>query len=397
MYQISWAFYVHQTIPVSQGNLLPLTGAFRMQESFEILSSTGNYTVVVGTDLLTGVVAQYSDAIFMIDERLEAVLPATIARRIVIIANENNKSLECMPDVILKMRTLGANRTSHLVAIGGGVIQDIATFTASTYMRGIKWTYMPTTLLGVTDSCIGGKSSINVMGYKNLIGNFYPPVDILIDMAFIHTLNEEQVVGGLFEAAKICYARGYQQFLEYLNESPSFPMGSDNAQRVIVHVLKTKKWFIETDEFDQNERLLLNFGHTFGHALEAGTNFGITHGIAVGIGMVVAVEYAKIATLLSPTGISRAEHLIAHVKSMLGEGLKNVMASPPEIDLALVMEKFNNDKKHRAEFYRMVVPKEDGDLELISETKTDAILNRIRLSYQQGLSEIGYLNYQRID
>lgn len=368
-----------------------------MQESFEILSSTGNYTVVVGTDLLTGVVAQYSDAIFMIDERLEAVLPATIARRIVITANENNKSLECMPDVILKMRTLGANRTSHLVAIGGGVIQDIATFTASTYMRGIQWTYMPTTFLGMTDSCIGGKSSINVMGYKNLIGNFYPPQDILIDMAFINTLNEEQVAGGLFEAAKICYARGYHQFLDYINQSPMFPMDPDNAQRVIVHVLKTKKWFIETDEFDQNERLLLNFGHTFGHALEAGTSFGITHGIAVGIGMVVAVEYAKIAALLTPTGISRAEHLIGHVKSMLGEGLKNVMANPPAIDLALVMEKFNNDKKHRADFYRMVVPKEDGELELISESKTEAVSNRIRLAYQLGLSEIGYLNCQPID
>jgi 3-dehydroquinate synthase len=370
---------------------------FRMQESFEILSSTGNYTVIAGTDLLVQVIAQYSDAIFMVDERLESVLPASITKRILIKANENTKSLEFMPEVILKMREAGANRTSHLVAIGGGVIQDIATFTASTYMRGIQWTYMPTTFLGMTDSCIGGKSSINVLGYKNLIGNFYPPVDILIDMTFINTLNEEQVVGGLFEAAKICYARGYQQFLEYLNESPAFPMSPENAQRLIVHVLKTKKWFIETDEFDQNERLLLNFGHTFGHALEAGTNFGITHGIAVGIGMVAAVEYAKIAALLSPTGISRAEHLIAHVKSMLGDDLKNVMANPPEIDLALVLEKFNNDKKHRTEFYRMVVPKEDGELELISQTKTDAILNRIRLAYQQGLSEIGYLNYQLID
>ena len=174
-------------------------------------------------------------------------------------------------------------------------------------------------------------------------------------------------------------------------------MSPENAQRLIVHVLKTKKWFIETDEFDQNERLLLNFGHTFGHALEAGTNFGITHGIAVGIGMVAAVEYAKIAALLSPTGISRAEHLIAHVKSMLGDDLKNVMANPPEIDLALVMEKFNNDKKHRTDCYRMVVPKEDGELVLMSESKSDAVLNHIRLAYQLGLSELGYLNYQLID
>lgn len=364
-----------------------------MQESFDISSSTGNYNVVAGANLLERVIAQNSAAIFMVDERLESILPEFVTKRILIKANENTKSLECMPEIILKMREAGANRTSHLVAIGGGVIQDIATFVASTYMRGIKWTYMPTTLLGMADSCIGGKSSINVLGYKNLIGNFYPPVDVLIDMAFIKTLNEEQVVGGLYEAAKICYARGYQQFQEYLNESPSFSMNSDNAQRVIVRALKTKKWFIETDEFDQNERLLLNFGHTFGHALEAGTDFGITHGIAVGIGMVVAVEYAKKSSLLSPVGISRAEHLIQHVKSMLGDGLENVIANPPKIDLALIMEKFNNDKKHRTELYRMVVPKGDGELELISEPITDTVQNRIKSAYQAGLLEIGYTNY----
>lgn len=364
-----------------------------MQESFDISSSTGNYNVVLGTNLLDQVIAQHNSAIFMIDERLENVLPATVTKRILIKANETSKSLECMPEVILKMRELDANRTSHLVAIGGGVIQDIATFVASIYMRGIPWTYMPTTLLGMADSCIGGKSSINMLGYKNLVGNFYPPVDVLIDMAFIETLNEEQVVGGLFEAAKICYARGYPQFLAYLQESPAYPMKSDNAQRVIARALQTKKWFIETDEFDQNERLLLNFGHTFGHALEAGSDFGITHGIAVGIGMVVAVEYAKKAQLLSPIGVTRAEHLIQHVKSMLGDGLKNVIANPPKIDLVLIMEKFNNDKKHRTDVYRMVVPTGDGELVLISEAKTDAVRSNIELAYQAGLANIAYPNY----
>lgn len=361
-----------------------------MQESFNISCSSGNYSVVLGANLLMNVIAEHSDAIFMIDKRLESVLPNSITKRVVIEANEVNKSLEFMPEVILKLRELGANRTSHVVAIGGGVIQDIATFVASIYMRGIPWTYMPTTLLGMADSCIGGKSSINMLGYKNLVGNFYPPVDVLIDMAFIDTLNEEQVVGGLFEAAKICYARGYAEFLAYLQESPAYPMQPDNAQRVISRALQTKKWFIETDEFDQNERLLLNFGHTFGHAIEAGSDFGITHGIAVGIGMVVAVEYAKQAQLLTSLGIDHAEHLISHVKSMLGDGLRNVVANPPKIDLELIMEQFNNDKKHRTELYRMVVPKGDGELVLISAPKTEIVRSDIELAYQAGLAAIGY-------
>jgi len=364
-----------------------------MQESFNIASSTGNYCVFVGSNLLEQVIEQNLDAIFMIDERLEYVLPAIITKRILIKANENSKSLECMPTVIVEMTKAGANRTSHLIAIGGGVVQDIATFVASIFMRGIRWAYMPTTMLGMADSCIGGKSSINNLGYKNLVGNFYPPEEVFVDMNFINTLNEEQVIGGLCEAAKICFARGYEEFLQYLQENPIFPISSDNAQRVVVHALKTKKWFIEEDEFDQNQRLLLNFGHTFGHALEAGTDFGISHGISVGLGMIIAMEFSKSSDLLTPVGINRAEHLIDHVRNIFGNDLNNIIPNPPIIDLDLIMEKFNNDKKHRTGIYRIVVPKADGQLELISEPKDDAVRNRIRSAYEVGLRAIGYPNF----
>ena len=361
-----------------------------MQESFDIVSSSGAYNVTAGEGLLEQVITEHPDAIFMVDQRLAEFLPASISRRILVEATESNKSLERMPELILQLRELGANRSSHLVAIGGGVIQDIATFAASVYMRGIPWTYMPTTLLGMADSCIGGKSSINMLGYKNLVGNFYPPERVLIDMRFLATLNADQVVGGLFEAAKICYAKGYKDFLAYLNESPMFPLDPDSAQRLIVRSLKTKKWFIETDEFDQKERLLLNYGHTFGHALEAGTDFGISHGVAVGVGMVVAVEFAKQTNLLTLLGESHSSNLIDHVRSMIGEGLVAVMKSPPSVNLALVMEKFNNDKKHRTESYRMVVPQADGGLELISVPRTDAVRGQIEAAYLSGLRLIGY-------
>ena len=361
-----------------------------MQESFDIHSSTGSYHVVVGENLLAGVIADYPDAIFIVDAHLTEFLPKSISKLILIEAKESSKSLERMPEIILKMREAGANRASHMVAIGGGVIQDIATFTASIYMRGILWTYLPTTLLGMTDSCIGGKSSINTLGYKNIVGNFYPPKDVRIDMIFIKTLNTDQVVGGFYEAAKICYARGYENFLSYLAESPGYPISVGNAQRVIMLALKTKKWFIETDEFDQKERLLLNFGHTFGHAIEAGTDFGISHGLAVGVGMVVAVKYAKQTGLLSEQGAARTAHLIDHVKSIMGEGLVSVLAMPPSIDLSMVMEKFDNDKKHRTNAYRVVLPKADGGLELISVPRTDTVRNQIRVAYAAGLKDIAY-------
>lgn len=361
-----------------------------MQESFEVSASAGSYKVLVGRGLLGGLVADKPKTIFMVDEYLAPFLAIPADRQILVRASEENKSLECMSEVVIKMRELGANRATHLVAIGGGVIQDVATFTASIYMRGISWTYMPTTLLSMADSCIGGKSSINVLGYKNLVGNFYPPKDVVVDVDFVRTLDAEKIVGGLFEAAKICYARGYEDFQNYLAEGPSAHMSLEVVQKVIVRSLQTKTWFIETDEFDQKERLLLNFGHTFGHAIEAGTNFGVSHGIAVGIGIMVAVEYAKKRQWLSPEGLGRTAILTAHIQSLLASEGKAVVEKPPVIDLHLALEKFNNDKKHLSDVYRMVCPRGDGGLELMSETKSDEVRADIAWAYERALTAIGW-------
>jgi len=361
-----------------------------MQESFDVFASGSNYRVIVGRCLLDKLIARHSDAIFLVDEYLAPDLPVPNSRMISVKATESNKSLECMSEMILKLRELGANRSSHLVAVGGGVIQDIATLSASIYMRGIHWTYMPTTLLGMADSCIGGKSSINVQGYKNLVGNIYPPTEVIIDVDFVATLDAEQIVGGLFEAAKICYARGCQEFQSYLSERVSKEIFVDNVHPLIVRSLRAKKWFIETDEFDKKERLLLNFGHTFGHAIEAGTNFGVSHGIAVGLGMMVAVEYAGKKNWLSQTGIDLTASLTKHVKSMLGKGSDCIVTPPAAIDLKLINEKFNNDKKHLSEFYRLVCPLRDGELELVTVTRSDDVRSDILLAYVSVFKEIGW-------
>ena len=359
-----------------------------MQESFEISASSGSYPVTVGIDLLSQVLIDNPNAIFIVDKILEPRLPPSVTKRIVIEAIEANKSLEFAPHVIKELRKLGADRTSHLVAIGGGIIQDVTTFAASIFMRGVPWTYMPTTLLSMVDSCIGGKSSINAAGYKNLVGNFYPPGKVLVDVSFITTLDAEMIVGGLFEAAKICYASSYPGFLAYLAQEPSCPMTPEQAQRVILQSLRTKKWFIEVDEFDQKERLLLNFGHTFGHAMEAGTDFGISHGIGVGIGMLVANEYAKHHGNLTDNGLACIDHLGSHVKKLLGAGASRVQANPPVIDLGLVMDKFDHDKKHHPGTYRIIVLRGDGGLELISVPKSDKVRRDIVSAFEAALGQI---------
>lgn len=358
-----------------------------MPESFEITTSSSHYPVSVGNGILAGVLDTHTDAIIFIDERLNHVLSGKRANVIRVAATEKNKSLEQAAPIITKLRELGANRSTHVLAIGGGIIQDIVTFVTSIYMRGIPWSYLPTTLLGMVDSCIGGKSSINVSGYKNLIGNFYPPTKVVIDLDFLKSLNAEQIVGGLCEAIKICYARSMEQFAAYLADAPTITMTPSQAKRIVVQSLRAKQWFIEIDEFDQKERLLLNFGHTFGHALEAGTEFRITHGIAVGIGMVVAEEYAKQHTLLTSKGAENSSHLAVHVLALLKE-LPQLANELRNLDSNLIIEKFDNDKKHHADQYRLVLPIGNGGLELLSISRTDRSRADIRNAYHTAIQRL---------
>lgn len=361
-----------------------------MPRSFEVSSSTGSYTVSVGAGVLEQAAREHPQALYVVDERLIGSLPAGVSDPIVVEAVESNKSLEHAPEIIIALRSRGANRTTHLIVVGGGIIQDVATFAASIFMRGIAWTYLPTTLLGMVDSCIGGKSSINVTGYKNLVGNFYPPEAVMIDPAFTQTLDAEMIVGGLFEAAKICYARSYDDFLDYLSQGPDSPIRLDAVERVILKSLQTKQWFIEIDEHDNKERLLLNFGHTFGHALEAATDFGVSHGMAVGVGMLIACEFARAGTLLSATGLSRTDHLCAHVHDLLGKVAASGQFEPPLVDLASVLDKFEHDKKHRPDGYRVVLPRGDGALDLMTESRTGATRQALASAYESVITALGW-------
>ncbi|OIQ92741.1 3-dehydroquinate synthase [mine drainage metagenome] len=339
-----------------------------MSVTFEIASSSGAYGIVVGESLLDSLVREAGAATTILADAVFGNAPelGAAAGKIEVLACEDNKSLEEIAPLIVRMRELGVHRRSHLVAVGGGIIQDIATFLASIYMRGIRWTYAPTTLLAMVDSCVGGKSSINVAGYKNLVGNFYPPQQIVIDLAFLKSLGTQQIVDGLCEAVKICYARGEAEFDAYLADAGAIGtrLEADTAKRVIERSLKAKKWFIEIDEFDKAERLLLNFGHTFGHAIESASHFRISHGVAVGIGIMVAQAYALQNGMLSPRGVARVERLVAYIRGLLAE-LGDLPQDVRALDPDVVLQKFDSDKKHQAEHYRVVVPAEDGDLTLI--------------------------------
>ena len=173
-----------------------------------------------------------------------------------------------------------------MVTFGGGVLQDISGFIASTIYRGVKWIFFPTTLLAQADSCIGSKTSINFEKSKNLIGTFYPPDKIYIDTNFLNTLKNDYFYSGVGEIIKFHLMADYKryQLLKKFLASPNLKK-SNILKKIIKSTLLIKKSYFEGDELDLGRRNLLNYGHTLGHALESASNFKIPHGQAVIIGM----------------------------------------------------------------------------------------------------------------
>lgn len=335
-----------------------MSGSFE----FNIHSKVKSYRVVVGTDIAR-VQIERSRSILICDDVLPAHYPWLQREACIRIhAREDLKTLDTVGILVEQLRKHGATRGTRITAAGGGIIQDVTTFAASCYMRGIGWDYVPTTLLGMVDSCIGGKSSINVGSYKNIVGNFFPPDVVWVDTRFCSTLSSTQVVEGICEAVKICYASRGDAFERYLALTASGDFLHDQAllANVIGLTLSTKKAFIEEDEFDNGIRLLLNFGHTFGHALEGASGYRISHGIAVGLGMLASFAFSEAQGLIDRS-CARASKLCAHLRWLLKQvpGLDAELARIPSDDL---LRHFDSDKKHTAERYAVIAYDAQGAL-----------------------------------
>jgi len=203
-------------------------------------------------------------------------------------AVESNKSLERMPDYVTYLCERGIKRGYTLVAVGGGIIEDIVSFLSAVLFRGLPWRFYPTTLLAQADSCIGSKSSINVGSYKNQVGTFTPPKSISIATEVLETLTQTDVCSGIGEILKVHLIAGRDDFQRLEGQYDRLTKDKSLLVAAIRRSLEIKKAIIEKDEFDQNERLILNYGHSFGHALESATEYGIPHGIGVTIGVDMA-------------------------------------------------------------------------------------------------------------
>jgi len=206
---------------------------------------------------------------------------------------EENKNFAVLAEVLQKMHDAGLDRASVVFALGGGVVSDIAGFAASCYMRGIDYANLPTTLLGQVDSALGGKTGIDFLGQKNLVGAFHAPRLVFSNIKTLKSLREEDFISGLAEAIKygIIYDR---ELLNFLQDNREGLLGRENA--AIMHIVRRcqaiKMEIVEQDEKDKDLRQILNFGHTIGHAVESLADFALPHGHCVAIGMVAELEFS---------------------------------------------------------------------------------------------------------
>lgn len=231
---------------------------------------------------------------FIIDKKVADIYSSQLApvlessSVLLIEATEQNKTLDKFTGYVEHLVDNSIRRNHTLVAIGGGIIQDITCFLSATLLRGVPWIFYPTTLLAQADSCIGSKSSINVGKTKNILGTFTPPSQIFIDTEVLGSLEETEVKSGVGEMLKVHGIDGPDSFAEIADDYSAMMSDHKVMEKYVFRSLDIKKQLIEIDEFDQGVRNIMNYGHSFGHAIESATDFGVPHGVAVTMGLDMA-------------------------------------------------------------------------------------------------------------
>lgn len=267
-----------------------------MPMNLSITSNIRNYEVVVeeSPDFIESLAA-YPHAVIVIDENVWRIYAKTLLKSLPLEStiiqpiSENRKNLDTVQELYDKLVKLPTKRNLTMISIGGGILQDITGFTASTLYRGINWIFVPTTLLSQADSCIGSKTSLNYNNFKNMIGSFFPPARIHIYVPFLQTQLAPDFFSGFGEVVKLHLMGGQERYWELTKQINSILKRQPKPLlQAVWDSLQVKLSYMLGDEFDTGRRNLLNYGHDFGHAIESTSNFAIPHGQAVIFGMSAA-------------------------------------------------------------------------------------------------------------
>jgi 3-dehydroquinate synthase len=268
-------------------------------------------------------------------------------------AGEASKNIQTILLIINHLIDLGADRTCALIALGGGVVGDITGFIASIYMRGIPYIQVPTTLLAQVDSSIGGKTGIDLPHGKNILGTFYQPKAVFIDLAFLKTLMPQEFGNGLAEIIK-CAIIDDPELLSSIEEEAGPIRNRDMSllARIVAKVCLIKKGIVEIDERENGLRRILNFGHTIGHAIEAESRYSISHGEAISSGMVASAIISERLKYLPSEDQERITSLIRKI------GLPDSIVKTLSTDGLL--SRIKRDKKKEGNTIRFVLLKKIG-------------------------------------
>ena len=308
-------------------------------DTIKIKSSLYDYTVDFTDDFSENLKAFADTTAYVIDNNVynlykDRFAALDMAKVYLMEAVEHKKNMDTVMDIIRFFQSIGLRKNWKVVCFGGGITQDVTTIASNLYLRNVDWYFFPTTLLSMCDSCIGGKCGINFAHAKNQIGVFYPPKRIFIDVRFIDTLSHGDYLNGWGELLKFALTSDPAFYNEVKQEKQLIP-----CERIAYYIHKglfTKKLVIEEDEFESDLRRVLNYGHTFGHALEAYTNNDIPHGQGVIWGIDVVNYIAWKEGLIS-------EDYYLDIKALIKRGFltEEVKVAEPE----KLFEIIKTDKK----------------------------------------------------
>ncbi len=319
------------------------------------IKNSSDVCVVDSLEIVTKLLPA-SRVIVITDHNLERLYPEVIApyERIVIGEGEENKTLQTMESIYTQLIEMGADRKTFLLGFGGGIVTDITGFVAATYMRGVDFGFISTTLLSQVDAGVGGKNGVNLGGYKNMVGTFNQPRFVVCDISLLKTLSDREVRAGLAEVTKSAIIADAELF-EMLEQTTfeELRQETDLLSRAVIASVRVKAAIVERDERESGERRKLNLGHTFAHAIEK-LSREMIHGEAVAVGMMIATKMSLKMGLISAEDAAR----IVKIHEMLGFNLT------PPLSVEELFRAIHKDKKAEEGYIYMVLPRSIGDCEV---------------------------------
>jgi len=311
-------------------------------DEFRVIGSLGTSRVLVGEKLenfryYTG----QNSVVVITDENVAGFYGDYFGHFPVIVLKpgEKSKTLNTVNDIYKKLLKLNCDRNTFILGVGGGIVCDIAGFAASTFLRGMHFGFVSTSLLSQVDASVGGKNGVNYRGYKNLVGTFSQPDFVICDPRTLVTLPKEEISGGFAEIIKHTLIADWQMFA-YLEENimKALNLNMEVIQKLTAHSISVKTAIVNRDEREKGDRKLLNFGHTLGHAIEKIS--GISHGQAVAIGMVMASEFSAEMGFLSHEKVIRIKNLLTKFNLPV-----HTTIEPGKLLAAIQKDKKRNDQK----------------------------------------------------